>query len=292
MNNRGVFAGGCPACRNSTAVPYRTVGKMGLLRCGTCELVFRNPVPTPRELEGIYEKGYYDSWGGEAAEALVSRQKRTYFLQHIQHIKRLMGKGTLLDVGCAKGNFLELARSEGYSVYGLEISEYAADAAAGTVGKERIEVGTIEGSSHPPGMFDVITMFDFIEHVHDLDATLAAVSELIKSDGLLYIVTPSTSSMSFKFMGSQWWHYKEEHLYYFNRKSLAALLERFGFQVLDSAACKKTLSVEYMLNQLDAYPVFLLSGIAKYLGALIPLSFRKHFITLPSGEFRLMARKA
>jgi SAM-dependent methyltransferase len=264
---------------------------MNIHRCRACNLVFINPIPSPGDLENIYKKTYYDSWGGEQLEGLVKKQKIAYFSNHIKTIKNLTPGGNLLDVGCAKGYFVELALREGYSAYGLEISEYAAEIAARAVGKGRVEVRPLEHCSHPSDTFDVITMFDYLEHVPNLSITLSAASRLLKENGILYIVTPNSDSLSCKIMRGQWWHYKEEHLYYFNRRSLTKLLERHGFQGLESNPSKKTLSVEYLLHQLGVYPVVFLSPILKTIGNLMPTRFRNVFLTLPSGEFYTIARK-
>ena len=282
----------CPGCVNRSVRPHqKTTRGMQLYLCKTCGLIFRYPVLPADGPDHLYNDKYFDSWGGDQAEPMVRKQKRAYFLDHLKDIKKMKPEGTLLDLGCAKGYFVELALEQGYSAYGLDISEYACKAAARTVGKERITPGTLEHSNYAPGTFDVITMFDYIEHVPDLDSTIKAVSRLLKNDGILYIVTPSTSSLSCKIMRGHWWHYKEEHLYYFDRRSLGRLLERLGFGVLQNRASRKTLSLGYMASQLEAYPVTFLSPFIRFIVRISPLTLRNFMITLHTGEFQLMARR-
>ncbi|HWR59498.1 MAG TPA: class I SAM-dependent methyltransferase [Thermodesulfovibrionales bacterium] len=216
---------------------------------------------------------------------MIRNQKHATFSSHIRRIKKIKPQGTLLDIGCAKGYFIDLALREGYSSYGLEISEYAGEIARRAVGKDRVEIGTLENSSYQSDMFDIITMFDFLEHVPNLDSSLAAVSRLMRPDGLLYIVTPDTSSLSCKLMGSHWWHYKEEHLYYFNERSLTMLLDRLGYMIRESGPSQKTLSVEYILDQLKTYPVVFISRLLTLLGAFMPPGLRRTMVAFPSGEF-------
>jgi len=256
-----------------------------------CTLLFLHPIPSVEDLARIYQRGYYDSWGGEEVAELVACQKKAYFAQHFRTITALRPGGIILDLGCAKGAFVELALQKGYSAFGVEISEYAGSIARTRVGEDRISIGRLEDASFAPESFDVVTMFDFLEHLNDPGKLMRSVAGLLRRDGLVYVVTPDTDSLSFTLMGKHWWHFKEEHLCYYNAKSVKALLERAGLYLTSRSACRKRLTLEYFISQMRAYPVPVLASLAGALGKILPEGMRNLACTLPSGEMQVMARK-
>jgi 2-polyprenyl-3-methyl-5-hydroxy-6-metoxy-1,4-benzoquinol methylase len=281
----------CPACLAEDVELWKHRSPQALKECRRCGLLFAGRRFSEEELEKLYSQTFYDSWGGEGEEKLVSVQKKAHFERHLRRIERVSPSGTLLDLGCARGDFLVLARSRGYDAFGVEISRYAAEAAANKIGGDHVRAGTLEESGFPPGHFSVVTMFDFLEHVVDLESTMAATASVLRDGGHLYIVTPDTSSLSFRVMGRHWWHFKEEHLWYFGARSLSALLRRFGFKILSAGSSHKTLSVSYALSQLAAYPKPFLTAAARVSARLLPEILCRRLVTLPAGELRLLAQK-
>jgi 2-polyprenyl-3-methyl-5-hydroxy-6-metoxy-1,4-benzoquinol methylase len=262
-----------------------------LMRCPDCGLLF-NPRPISQsDLKAMYDKSYYDPWGGEAFQKAVDLQKTSYFLWHMKIIKEHIKEGRSLDLGCAKGSFVKLALREGFDAHGLDISEYSAKAAREEIPEERIFIGRIEEQPLESQSFDLITMFDFIEHLDDIEGAIKKVSDLLRSSGLLYIVTPDTSSLSFRLLGKKWPHLKLEHLYYFNRKNLATLLEHFSLRTIKTGPCLKTLSVRYIIEQFKAYPAVPFTQIAKAANSLLPDRMLDLFVSIYSGEFVLVAKK-
>jgi SAM-dependent methyltransferase len=281
----------CPACSSREVRPYeRRVGDP-LKSCRRCGLLFADGSLSDDKLHDLYDRSYYDSWGGEEAAKAVSVQKTAYFERHLRRISGAKPGGSLLDLGCARGDFVNLALSRGYDAFGIEISRYAAQVAARNIGADRILQGTIDKSDFPPSTFDVVTMFDFLEHVVELESTVSWAAGVTKDDGILYIVTPDTSSLSFKLMGRHWWHFKDEHLWYFNPRNPSIILKRSGFQVLSCERCRKTLSVQYALSQLKAYPKPFLTPAAGALDSALPQRVRDWLFTFTSGEMQVIARK-
>ncbi|MDF1527110.1 MAG: class I SAM-dependent methyltransferase [bacterium] len=240
----------------------------------------------------MYQESYYNSWGGSELEATVSKQKMAHFERHLNRTRRQALSGSILDVGCAKGHFVDLAITHGYDAYGVEISSYSGTIAGDKVGKDRIHIGTIEAAAFEGKKFDVITMFDLLEHVPDLHETLTTVFSLLKTGGLVYVVTPDAGSLSHLAMGKHWGHYKREHLYYFNRSSLEQLLRKHEFTYVESGSSPKTLSLEYLFQQFETYPVPILTQVAKFFRQLLPSRVKDRTLTLPSGKLYFMARKS
>jgi 2-polyprenyl-3-methyl-5-hydroxy-6-metoxy-1,4-benzoquinol methylase len=131
-----------------------------ILRCKTCTFGFRQVRSSADELSEIYRK--MDS---SLYESEVFGRFKTA-TRHFRMVKRLCPPGRILDVGCASGLFLDLALQEGWSGAGLEPSETLSRKAQALL-KDRAEIQqrTLEQAEFPPHSFDVITLWDVLEHV-------------------------------------------------------------------------------------------------------------------------------
>ena len=281
----------CPACRGNATSPKISKIRIPLRRCQDCGLIFIYPPPTLEELLQLYQEDYYDSWGGEELENVVNLQKKSNFQKHLGRIKEQIPSGSILDVGCAKGHFVDLALSNGFDAYGVEISSYSGSIASQKVGAERIHSGTLEDAPFKGKKFNAVTMFDLLEHVPDLHGTLSTVFSRLHPGGLLYIVTPNTRSLSHRIMGKDWWHYKREHLYYFDELSLGRLLEKHGFTTINTGSSPKHLSLEYLFQQLTTYPAPFITPVSKVFKQYLPSQVRIKTLTLPSGEMFVLSRR-
>ncbi len=110
------------------------------------------------------------------------------FAGYLREIRRLRPHGSLLDVGCAHGRFLAAARDH-YQCEGVEISEYALTLARKALPDIRLHHAPIE-TFQPGRVYDVVTCFDVLEHVPDLDAALHRLRGLLVPSGILVIAVP------------------------------------------------------------------------------------------------------
>jgi 2-polyprenyl-3-methyl-5-hydroxy-6-metoxy-1,4-benzoquinol methylase len=197
----------------------------------------------------------------------------------------------ILDVGCATGYFLELAKEEGFQPYGVEYSAYAAARARLRVGEEAIFQGTLEQSVFPKASFTAIALSDLLEHVRTPAGTLELAKDLLKSGGVILIMTPDTGSLSRYVMGQRWTHYKTEHLFYFNRRSITWLANRCGLRVAHFERSKKALNLAYLHSQFGVYSHWLLTPLIGFLYRLAPVSLRQHNFYLSIGEMVVILKK-
>lgn len=102
-------------------------------------------------------------------------------------------RGRLLDVGCAYGAFLaEAARTDRYTLAGTDLSEHAVEVADDRLSAWHVDLrpGGLFGCGFDEGAFDVVCMFDVIEHIEDLDAAFAKVGGLLRPGGLFAMSVP------------------------------------------------------------------------------------------------------
>lgn len=152
------------------------------MACGT---VFDNPRPDAAGIEAFYARfGQYDHW----LEDLPGREQ--VWRRRLSVIRRFAGPGRILDIGAGIGQFLDLARKEGFSIDGVELSPRGCTHARERFGVE-LRQGRLEDFEFPDSSFDVITLFHVLEHVPDPRGTLATCHRLLSPGGLLVVAVPN-----------------------------------------------------------------------------------------------------
>jgi 2-polyprenyl-3-methyl-5-hydroxy-6-metoxy-1,4-benzoquinol methylase len=152
--------------------------------------------------------------------------------------------GRLLDVGCALGIFLVMAHESGWETYGVDVSPYATNFARNVMG-QKVRTGTLEQIKYPDNWFDVVTVWDALEHFDDPSKQLQEIRRILKDDGIVFMNTPNEEA----FMRVLAWKmycvtrgkfqypvrklYHRFHLYYFTAKTLRSLLEENGFHIAE-----------------------------------------------------------
>ncbi len=213
-------------------------------------------------------------------------------LQHFEARLRQLGDhvrpGRLLDVGCSCGYFLEVAAAAGFDVHGVEFSRSAIQAAAPQV-RSRIVEGTLEQAT-PRGPFNVISAFDLVEHLHDPRGFLTHCLSLLAPDGVLVVSTPDTDHMLRPIMRTRWPMLQPmQHLHLFSRRALRQTLETSGFVDVRVETAYKTLSADYLINQIKALnPV--LSTVLQALTRPFPTSVLQRPRHVNIGEILAIAR--
>jgi len=190
-------------------------------RCLSCGLVQVHPLPAHAEIASLYHNDleHFDPY-----EAQLDVHRR-YFRKKIRELKL---HGSVLDVGCALGAFLEEAEKKGLDAFGIDIS---ADAVAYCRQKGlRAYKGSLKGFNPVSERIDAITAFEVIEHEREPLAMLKRAYKLLRNGGTITITTPNHDSFWRKIMGKWWFGYQHpEHLFFFDPKSLRRILENAGF---------------------------------------------------------------
>lgn len=251
----GVRANPCALCRVvDGARPLFEVDRALIVRCPGCRLVRQATRPT--STSALYDGTYYstsDPKGGYANYFLDATVNRRTFAGRLRLIERRLGRrGRLLDVGCALGDFMVEAERAGWLAEGVELSEFAG--ARARARGLRVHVGELERSGLAAGSYDVITLYDTIEHLEDPVGTLREIRRLLVPGGLLHLVTPNVGCLQARLLGRRWYHYKPgEHLYYFSPPTLRQAIEASGLRWEGWAVSTSHVTVPYVLNRMRYY---------------------------------------
>lgn len=231
-----------------------------------------------------YTSGAYH--GYVAARAMKIR----HFERRLDDIGTRVRPGRLLDVGCSCGYFLEVAASRGFDVRGVEFSRSAIAAASPSV-RPHIFEGTVE-TMPVDGLFDVVSVFDLIEHVRDPRAFLRRCASLLRPGGVLLLSTPDTGHFLRFLMRSRWPMLQPmQHLFLFSRRALVSALRAEGFGEVTVDTAYKTLSVGYLINQIRPLNP-LLAGALDTLTSALPASALLKYRRINIGEMLAVGRRS
>lgn len=236
----------CLLCGGSRRVVMHEKSPFQIVRCADCSFVYTLPRLSPEALRQMYQSDY---WRSDAAKdfgytdyvADEPLYVRTFELRADLVAKHRPPPARLLDVGCAAGFALTALRARGYDVHGVELSAEMAALARrrlGTpadpdAGRAIVHEGVLEEGLFG-GRFDVITMFDVVEHIEDPIAFLATARRLLAPGGIVVFETQNVASTFARLMGVRWQHYKfQEHLYHFDPKTIRVLLAKAGFELVE-----------------------------------------------------------
>ncbi|MBI4538192.1 MAG: class I SAM-dependent methyltransferase [Gemmatimonadetes bacterium] len=221
-----------------------------VLRCRTCELGFRQLRPSEEELARLYRRLDGSVYGLE--EGARSRTAE----RHLAIVRHYVRVGRLLDVGCASGMFLRLAAEGGWSVVGIEPAETLAERGKEVLqGRGEILCATLQEASLPAASFDVVTLWDVLEHVPDPVSFLRSSGELLKPGGLLFANVPDLDSLEARLLGARWPLLLPEHLNYFNRGSLKLCGDSAGLTLMRFGRRSASFSIRYVMFRLAQHRV-------------------------------------
>jgi SAM-dependent methyltransferase len=212
-------------------------------RCRTCGLLFQWPMPDPDDLLKAY---------GAVEDPLYVGERDNRYLTFRRVLTKLGPPRSrrLLDVGAYCGYFVDVAGQAGFRAEGSELSSWAV-AQARHLGLT-IHNETVGERAESGDRYDVITMWDVIEHLEDPRAELEAAQRLLEPGGALHLSTIDASSRVARAMGRHWPWLMDMHLYYFDRRSITRLLGQAGFRVERIGHYTHVVSLDYLLSKVGA----------------------------------------
>jgi len=220
----------------------RTILSHGrILRCASCGLAYRSHRPRAEQLAQLYREaddGMY--------EAEMPNRWRTAMRHKNIVEKHLPKKGSLLDIGCASGAFMRVMQDDGWQVQGIEPSESQYRRATGVLGGSDFIQQCILERAHLDDRFDLITLWDVLEHVTEPAQFLALAASHLKEGGYLILNVPRIDSPVSKLLGPRWPLLLAEHLCYFTVPSLVACGQTAGLKLVHTGQRPAAFSLGYV----------------------------------------------
>lgn len=219
-----------------------------IVQCRSCGLVYANPRHEESTILHNYEE-VIDRLYMEEREGRVLTFRRN--LRPLEKLVTPVPSRKLLDVGCHMGVFLEIAQERGWEVWGVEPSHWATEQARRK--GLRVMASTLKKAGFADESFDVVTMWDVVEHLTNPANELQEVNRVLKKGALVCIHTMNIESLFARLMGSRWPWLMEMHLYYFTPWTLAKMLEKTGFQVIRTISQGRFLRLGYLISRFEPY---------------------------------------
>jgi 2-polyprenyl-3-methyl-5-hydroxy-6-metoxy-1,4-benzoquinol methylase len=234
-----------------------------IFRCGACTFVFNaatsGPVDALEEYARVDDPAYLEQ----------RESRRLTYGRELDRLEALTSGRELLDVGSYSGFFLEQARERGWTVQGVEPSKWAADYARSTLGVPVFN-GPIEAFSPSAGeRFDAVTLWDVLEHLSDPLAVLRHVRGMLRPDGLLAFTTHNLDAPLARILRGRYPFFMEMHTVHLNDRTLALLLEKAGFELVERHVHQRAVRLAYLasrLRRLGELPARAAQAIVRGLG--------------------------
>lgn len=244
----------CPACTAATVNPWLHKEGFDYVLCNGCGHAWLDPFPTEQQLATMYDQSYFvaNDHGGYkdyAADEAMHRRNAQDRLRIIHRSHR--PPGVLLDVGCATGFFLDEAQQAGWSACGVEKSSWARENAQSRFGiTTHADIPT--ALEEWAGRCDVVSLFQVLEHIPDVETALAEVHALLKGGGLFVCETWNRASLVARLFGKAWQQITPPFtLHLFSNRSLQAAFQRMGFDQVQIRRTGKRVSAGFVGNLLS-----------------------------------------
>jgi 2-polyprenyl-3-methyl-5-hydroxy-6-metoxy-1,4-benzoquinol methylase len=219
-----------------------------LVACARCGLRYVSP--------RLRAEAVLEGYAGGSDEQFVSqaRGREITFGKCLDMIERVWNRapGRLLDIGTGGGSFPFMASKRGWTAEGCEPNRWLCEWALENYGLP-IRPGTVFEQNYPSASFDIVTLWDVLEHTPDPKTEVRETHRLLKEDGLLVINYPDIGSWIARAMGRSWVFLLDVHLYYFTRQTIRKLLEDAGFDVVRIRPHYQRLALGYVLQRATPY---------------------------------------
>lgn len=187
----------CPLCTQKQESYLWSKKDAVYVECRNCHLVYENPRLSDEELKQFYSnEDYYisrpDDKDRKGYLNYYSQCTPVIAYEYFRILKKYVKAETgirFLDIGCGPGNVLQIAKDSGWDCTGLELSHWAAEIAK----KNKLNVieGTLNDAHFPEDHFDVISMFDVLEHLPYPVDYVEHIYKILKPGGVVIVETPN-----------------------------------------------------------------------------------------------------
>jgi len=242
---------GCIVCGGNETLPFC----QGVVRCADCRHVYADSKLSAEELAALYQTQYFfgHEYQDYVADKAVLQKNFELRMKTLRRYIQPERHRQLFEIGSAYGFFLDAVRKSFDTVRGIDISEDGVRYARQQLALD-VVLGDFLEYSCDGRMFDVVCMWDTIEHLQEPQRYVEKVSDCTRSGALLAVTTGDIASLNAQWKGNAWrLLHPPTHLHYFSAQTIAQMLDKYGFSVIYNRYCGFYRSIENM-----AYNVFVL----------------------------------
>ncbi|MFH1397230.1 MAG: class I SAM-dependent methyltransferase [Candidatus Omnitrophota bacterium] len=293
----------CRLCGSNHSIVKYTLDKCDFIQCKSCKLMVIDPIPSIGDIKSVYDEHYFSNpemirqdvqgiygYSDYVGERINKQYAYKNICQKIQlYLKDKLNPVRLLDFGCGLGHFLDSAYDFGYLVHGVEFNEYAINYIRN---RYTYKIISYEDFLKTDEKFDVVTLFDVIEHLQDPFETLNRLYNLINNKGLLIISTMDSHSFMSRLLGLRLEDFKRirEHIYFFSKKNLSDLLTKLGFEILEVRSQGHTFEMRHLCSRIKNSLPFV-GNILAFILNIFPALGNLNIYINPHTKMIIYARK-
>ena len=212
-----------------------------IVECPACGHIFLDRELSDSDIQDLYSPGYFKgenlSHSNQEKDQNVLHSdyekdrhihQKNFKIRAAEILRHSQG-GKLLEIGSAYGYFLDLIK-ENFDATGFEICPEAAAFARDKLGLNVYNEDFLQ--TEVKDQFDVVCMYDVIEHLKEPDVYIEKISRITRPGGFIYITTGDISAFLPRIQGRKWrLLLPPYHIHYFNPANISRLLNRYGFKV-------------------------------------------------------------
>ena len=222
----------CDCCGSRAWVPCFSDNCFTLGQCQVCHLLYVGDMPSLQTRMTEMETGHF----AEGAQMVLDAEKQNaaeklrheVFSSYVTMVQKHAGQGHWLDIGCGAGHLLQVARTEGFSVEGIELTDARREVArsSGAVVHDR----PVEALGLAAGSFDVISMIDVFSHLTSPRTTLTELHRLLRPGGVILLATGEVTAPPTKHNVHSW--NLGDHLTFLGEDTMSRYAERVGLSII------------------------------------------------------------
>ena len=223
--------------------------RFDVLRCADCGHGW-----TPLEA-GIDVLGWYAKAPADATYLAEAHGRRMAAARVLKHLGAWSTPGTLLDIGAGPGLLVGEAKAVGWDAHGLEPAAWAvAESKTRGLGDAVRQGDTSALAAMPAAGVDALTAVDIVEHLPDPQKFLNDCARVLRSGGVMAVVTPRYDSVLSRLLGARWYCVIPAHLHYFTKRSLCEALKKAGLEPVSVRHHVRSFSIGYLFARLLRKP--------------------------------------
>lgn len=226
----------CAFCGAGNRKVIDSEGEWNVVKCKNCDFIYTYPQPDEASLPYFYteeyfkDKRHYKKFYNE--DGSLKQQTEDYTNRIFDVESYVNSRGKVVEIGSARGGFLSVLKSRGWTVEGVEISS---DAAAIANDKGIQTYNGVFANFQPDESPDVICLYQTLEHLPDPKEVISHAHKILNKEGLFIAEIPNIKCFEMKY-NKERKHLSYDlprHLNHFSPKFLQKKLEEAGFKVLD-----------------------------------------------------------